>query len=285
MNIRLITVFSLILAMGCETKPLSRHQPPAQIRTYNELVTQHNHNLRLVKQLWSRAVIELSWQDENGQHLEQGDGNLIIVLPDRLAMSLGKLGKTLMWAGCHAQHYWFFDLRDDRIVYTGSYTASQHTDSRSLPLPVQPNDLIHLLGITPIPLVPEAQQPPVRWQNNAFLVEPPGYPQRSWLDPKTARCIQIDLTDSSGQISLTSKLSRWQRMTITGAPPGAYPWIPTKIEITLPADQSTITMFLSDANDGQTHNRIQSRAFDLNHLLKVFKPNRQIDLNNFPTEP
>jgi len=269
----------MLIATGCATGPTSPADRPLNLLAYHELAAQHDKNLARINQLWARAVVELHWKDEQGKHFEQGDGNLMVVLPNRVALSIGKLGNTMLWVGSDNNRYWLFDLRDEPHVYVGSHAAADHRNPLNLPIPVRPLDLIQLTGLVPITPPPPGATPKVDWDEGCYLIEPPGQQRRLWLDPQTARSTRIELLTAAGQSRVVCRLSRWRRMTLDGIAPGGFPWVATRMEIQLIGEDATVTLFLSEPTDGRADNRIKPRAFSLDHLTQVFKPRRYVDLD------
>ena len=263
---------------GCLSTPPAL-QPPSQMPSYRELVARYNARIAPIERFWSRAVVELQWKDEKGTHYEQGDGNLIIILPDLVALSLGKLGHTGMWAGCDKLRYWLFDLRKDPELLIGTHRRLGQTESHRWPLPVVPLQLPGLLGLSPIQPVAAGVQPAVEWDNGTFVIEPPGQNQRLRIDPETGRPAEIELLSNTGESQVSCRISRWRRMMITEMPPGAFPWVGTRLEVSLSNQEGTMTLFLADVSDGRSEDRIKERAFDVQHLVKAFKPIRVIDLD------
>jgi len=276
-------VIPLLVALtGCESIPRTAPQQPSQMPSYQELVARYNKNLARVDRLWARTVVELTWHDEKGTHHEQGDGNLIVILPNQVALSIGKLGHTGMWAGCDAHRYWLFDLRKNHDkLFVGTHNQAQRQRSHHWPLPVKPNELTVLLGLTPIQSAP-AVTPTVAWDNAAFVIEPVSRRLRLWIDPNTARPVRIDLLDETGRKRVTCLLSRWKRVTLENTPPGALPWAATRLEISLIGQEGEMTLFLSDLTDGRADHKIKDRAFDLDHLIKIFKPTKWVNLDKEP---
>src|SRR5262249_54442096 len=149
-----LLVASLTCLTGCPTPPTREPKsvaPPGPAPAYADLAARYNANIAGLDRLWSRAVVELNWRDDRGKkRFEQGDGNLITGLPDRVALSIGKLGNTLFWAGGDAQRYWLFDLQGDKVAYVGRHAYIGSPCTLESPLAVQPRDLVRLLGIWPV---------------------------------------------------------------------------------------------------------------------------------------
>jgi len=266
--------------ISCQTPPITVHQPQ-HLPTYQQLATRFNKNLQRINQLWARAAVELHWRDEQGKHFEQGDGHLIFALPNQLALSIGKLGNTLFWAGCNPHQYWWFDLQDQPTLYFGSHAHTTPHTAEQLPLPVQPLDLIRLLGILPLDATPPSP-PEVLWTDRGYLIQPPNTGSRLLIDPQTDRPSRIELLDPDGNVAVVSHLSRWQRMDIVGVPPGGLPYVATRFEISLVAQHGSMTIFLSDPTDGQAGNKVKDTLFDLEYLRGVFKPTQEVDLDAPP---
>ncbi len=273
----------LCLLWGCTSAPPITTPPVQKLPTYADLIARYNQNLAGVDRLWSRAVVEIEWHDDDGRHFEQGEGNLIALLPDRLALSVGKLGNAILWAGCDANQYWYFDLREGPTLYVGTHDAATGraaaTAQVASPMPIRPSDLVLLLGLStlnPNALPPE---PRVELYNGHFLIEPPDRPVRILIDPATSRPVRIDLLDPTGRSAVIATLSRPERMTVQGRHPGAYPTIPTRYEISLVDGDGRITLFLADASDGRAGARIKDGVFDLTRLQEIFKPARFVPLD------
>ena len=274
-----LSITLVLIAAGCATPPTTHTARPLHMPSYRELAARHDKNLARINRLWARAVVELHWKDEKGKHFEQGDGNFMVILPDHVVLSIGKLGNTMMWAGCDSTRYWLFDLRDESRVYVGSHAAADHRNPLNLPIQVRPLDLVQLTGLMPITPPPPGAAPKVDWDDGCYLIEPPGQHRRLWLDPQTGRPARIELLTAAGQSRIECRLSRWERMAIDGIAPGGFPWVATRMEINMIGEDATITLFLSEPTDGQANNRIKAKAFSLDHLTKVFKPQRYVDLD------
>ena len=272
---------------GCQPKE-DWAQPPKHTPSVSELLATHNANTSRIQRLWARAVVELRWRDDDGKHFEQGEGNLLAVLPDRIALSIGKLGHTMFWIGCDPQMYWLFDLRDQRVLYIGRHQLAAKSRPDALPLPISPRDLIRLLGV--LPIAPDTVTTPVpQWTAHTpteagYIItthptHPLEQPTSYLLDPRTARPIRIQLIDQQNNRTITALLSRWERMTLNGVPPGGHPSVSTRIKINDPNHDGTATLFLADVSDGVEDNRIKPKAFDLERLIKALKPERIVDLD------
>ncbi len=109
-----LALLGLLFLPGCPPRHQAATQvvapPPEVMPTYGQVVERYNANAGRIDRLWCHAEADITWRQHDKTHYEQGDGVLMVVLPDRTSFSLGKLGNTLLWAGADAQKYWLFDL-------------------------------------------------------------------------------------------------------------------------------------------------------------------------------
>ena len=100
---RVLCLCVWLLLAGCNHYVVSNDRPPVML-PYRKLIERYNRNLARLDRLWASTTIELEWREEGKKHFErvQGEGHLIIMLPDRvrsrdpmLALSVEKVGNTL----------------------------------------------------------------------------------------------------------------------------------------------------------------------------------------------
>ncbi|MEX2214964.1 MAG: hypothetical protein WD768_12590 [Phycisphaeraceae bacterium] len=271
-------VLSFLIALAltgcCATAPNDAAQQPAYTPTYAELVRRHNERIKGIEKFWARAVIELRWVDsKGGNRFEQGDGSLVLDLPLKSSLTLGKLGQTKLWAGSNDTYFWLFDQLEGTKLYLGRQdgkpldVASDHSQ-RSSPLPVRPVDIPALLGILPIPEPREGEPvPQVKWQNTSFIIEPPGTGARYHYHPIHYQVLGVALLDDRGRPLLVSELKWPQRIEKTGALIG--PYINTRVAVTTPGEPGGMTLFLTEMTDDPQ--RVNPKVFDLDFLRNMMK--------------
>ena len=256
---------------------------PAQMPSYAQLVERFNVNADRFERLWARAHVEVTWYDEDGEeHQEVGDDSrLIMVMPDNLALTLGKLGQNAAWIGSNSDAYWLFELRADPKTLTfGRYRYVGMPCSQQLPTPVHPLHLPRMLGVVPIEAYPPEGSPPVKWVEGAYVIEPPQTATRYTLDPQTALPTRVDLLDARGEAAVTAMLSERRGVQTQGVNPSFWPTVPSHIVVQLADEQHEAVIDLSEPSDGRSNNRIrEDRVFDLDRLRRAFKPERVVDLD------
>src|SRR5687768_10032175 len=108
---------------GCKSQPQGDNASrPAATPTYQELAAAHNRRVELLSRVYADGVIEIEWEDRDGQHHEQGDMELWIALPRNTALRVEKLGEVLLWLGSNQEHWWLFDMvSKEKVLMVGRH--------------------------------------------------------------------------------------------------------------------------------------------------------------------
>ncbi len=272
---------------GCTTRPVEPERR-GDVPTYFELVHRYNKRLARLERLRVASFpIVYIWRDEEGvKHMERCNGELAIIVPDRLMLKVKSLATgTFMWAGSNQTHYWFFDLREkkDRRAYFGQHAKLGKGRSRDLPVPLHPRELPWLLGIVPLEGKIATPPPLVRWAQSHLVVDVPGVPMRLWIDPRTYQPVRVDLVNEAGGSEISSVLSNPRLVRLEES--SAWPRMATRIIITRLQEDQEIRLTLpgKDMYDYPIH----TRWFDLDHLIQLVpdEPGRRIDLDEELEQP
>jgi hypothetical protein len=276
-------VLLLTALAACRQPPkVDLSQPPDVIPEYHELAQRYNANIKKLDRMWARASVRLFYRDQRGRlKSESGEDSLLMIEPPhRVALSLGKLGKTGVWAGCNRDQYWLFDVIESRTVWYG-HTANLHR-ARDFPLPVHPQRLIALLGATPIEPHVATEHQTVRWDQGFFVIESPESGLRIWLEPRSAMPRQVSLLDERGEWRVVAKLTGEMRVEQADVPREQWPRLSSRAEIRIRDEEGAFTLSLRDATDGRSNPRIDralQNAFDFASLLSALKPQEAINLD------
>jgi len=278
-------------ASGCYRADRSlRARPVGPPPSYAEVAQRYNANLRYVDRLWARVEVSLRWYEDGKKQFERGEGHLILQVPDDVALEVGKVGQTVLWAGSNPGKYWLFNLRaDPPEVFFGAHANVGKPGVRPLAVPVQPRDLVKLLGLVPPPEVQGAATSPatgngrVRWRGAYLEVEPAGQRYRLLVDPWTYLPARVELLDAKGKVAASARLSMPQAVRVKGLPSEQWPRWPSRLEAQLAGSDDRLTLiFTDDAYAGPQEDRIRPRLFDLDFLAdRYFKipPPQRIDLD------
>ncbi len=280
-----LCMLMLTAMWGCETPPKQqahKQAPPAQLPSYQQVVEKYNANTRHFDRLWARTKVRLTWYDrDDKKHSINGDDSkLIMMLPQDLALTIGKLGKTGMWIGSNEKYYWMFELHDEPKTLTfGAYDNLGLPCTRSVSLPVHPQHMPWLLGVVQLNATPSMTPAPVRWDNGRYVIEPPDHPVRLWIDARTGMAKRVELLDGAGEPAVAAVLWGHRRVEMGRFTADRWPLVPTRLEITIPGEKGSARIELDDMTDGRDEDRINQAVFDLVRLQRALKPDEVIALD------
>lgn len=269
---------------GCDSfppntpdKPDIPAPPQAQAPDYAEVAAGYNANAGRIDRLWARAVVISRWTDEDGgTHAEQGEGHFMFIKPSRVALSAGKLGKTLFWAGANDELFYIFNLTSDpKKVYYGRYADLGALRMSQIVLPVAPADLLMLVGVNPLPVAEPAGGHVEHFAGGKLLVETPDRRWRLLIDPKTHLPERIDMLDAAGQSVLTCRLADFDRIDVAAA---LGPFMATSIHIQAVGEDGELDLRLNAMTDARDTNRLRDMAFDFDALVRALQPDEQVEL-------
>ncbi|MEM8783585.1 MAG: hypothetical protein AAGE65_12115 [Planctomycetota bacterium] len=313
-RVGICVVIALALGLaGCETPQLDRDDllPHAvdvaseALPTYRQIVSRYNHRLVGIELVSCRTEVEAVWRNERGKvRSESGKGRLIVRRPLDTAVTVEAFGQTVLWAGSNDRAYWFFsDLhRGGEAVY-GRFGGA---GAASAGLPVSPELIPVLLGLTPLPAdVPGADEP-VETLRGYALIEPPGLRVRMLLDLETAAPVRVDLLDAAGVSAVVCRLEGRQDVArpkrddllVEGGTlvvpnvgpegstgqlmpaadlPDAPLVMPETVTMYPVRDESRMTLELTRVR--LEDSKVRDRLFDFQTLVSHLKPDRVVDLD------
>ncbi|TVQ61924.1 MAG: hypothetical protein EA379_05795 [Phycisphaerales bacterium] len=259
---------TLALLAGCAGQQRDRVDTDAPAPAYLETARAYNERANRLERVWARAVVEVRYVDQDGRRRsEQGDGHLQLLAPDRLALSLGKLGEMVLYLGCDDTRHWLFERGEPTRVAVGLHENLGRPCARSLGLPAHPLDIIDLLGVTPLPEREGAGR--TSWARDGTLaVETPGRlgTLRVLIDPATHLPVRMEMLDApGGEAWLTADLQNHERLAVRAAAFG--PHIATRIIIRHAESDTELRVNLYDPSDGIVRGRIAEDVFDFEYLL------------------
>ena len=272
----LLIIASLLATLGCSSTgkvDISKLPEPPSTKT---LVDDHNQRLEHLDTLWARVSVRAKGAYDDGTtYEEQGEGHLQIVRPDRVSLSIGKLGETYFVFGASESQYWSFNLADaDRkVMLIGSMDQVTRGKAAALGLPVHPSELIPLSGLSRIEL---AQAGGTRWRDDGkavgFITPASWGTTATWFDPGTGLVVQTQAFDEYGELIATAELSRYKDASIPGE---SSVQVPGKIEITTPNDDG----FVRIETSGPEAREIRSMVFQPERLQRGYRVDEVIDLD------
>jgi len=280
----LLTVFWL---SGCnqnktivpDTMLPDRVVDDAPLPNYTELIHRYNLTAERLNPIRAAARVDLVWRNEKDKTKnEHGDGRFMFIKPGRVVLEVREFGRGF-WAGADGERYWFFDLQDQRTAYVGRFENLDGAHHQVLPIPVNPADLLYVMGLMPIDpeLVPE--EPAVERVQGHYLIEPPGLGLRMLLDPVTARPVRIHLLDEQGRSTVICRLTEPIRVKLGVLSDMTGPGIASVVDVVIPGREARMTLTLK--NPTHDEKNIRDQHFDFEKLKKALKikPKDVVDLD------
>ena len=204
---------------GCNSGDTKSQQAQLRPRLIDPepIVARFNDRTSRVTSLWARASVVIEGKDSEGRGLrERAEGHFQIIPPNRVAMSLGKIGNTNLYFGSDEIFYWWFDMidGDNKAATVGRHAHITPEKIDTLGLPIDPLDLIDALGITPLPTDMRrivAKPGPV--DGTVILSAPTRRGVRRYtLDENTAEPSRVELIGPGGVPVLDVALSRYRML-------------------------------------------------------------------------
>jgi hypothetical protein len=261
------------------TTPGKRPVPPE----YNTVARKYNERVELLGRLFARTVVVLKFTDEDGKRRsEQGEGFLQVVRPDKLAMSVSKVGKRLVWFGSDGQRYWWIDLVDRKKAYVGRHENYDTLRAEGVIAPglgLRPLDLIQMLGTSPLPVDPRVAVGTTQWSSDGkrigVTVRRPGAGgagrkesglMRVWLDPDTFEASKVELFDAGKTLVLVSDLSEYEHVELRNRG-GNSPRVASRVLIAGPEGGPLNGSELRMSLEGLEDHRVNDDAFKFEVVL------------------
>lgn len=280
-----LLVLSILLLPGChrdkqvvpDTMLPDRTVNDAPLPSYPELVTRYNRTADLLSPIRADARVDMVWRNEKGDiKNEHGDGRFMFIKPGRVVLEVEEFGKGF-WAGADGERYWFFDFLDQRVVYVGRFDQLDRAHVDNLPLPVNPADLLHVMGLAKIDptVIPEA--PAVERVKGHYLIEPPGLAVRMLLDPETTRPVRVDLLDDEGKSRVICLLKDPIPVEPADSDDPFRGRFASVIDVVMPANEARMTLTLKKPTHSDKY--IREAYFDFDKLYKALKIDELIDVD------
>ncbi|MCE7972927.1 MAG: hypothetical protein DYG92_01190 [Leptolyngbya sp. PLA1] len=278
---------------GCESPPMGPGeipQPARPVEGWNrplppwaEIAKTYNARLVGLDRLRAPVTVVVEAPDgHGGRRKDQLEGNLQVILPDRVALRLDKVGQTVFQVGCDPTKYWSLDFTGEPVALVGLHSKLGPRSAARLGVPVHPFDLIDLLAITPLP-ASGGKGTRVEWSRgrDLMIVTLParagsGASRRLTLDAKSMYPTRVELLDAKGGILATGDLSRYVTVELPGVAISRTR-IAERYEVVLPGEDARVTLSVYDPkNPGGS---MRAQAFDFEALCTAYGVAKVYDLD------
>ncbi len=287
-----IVLLALVCVAGCNCAgrpvlpgPLEGEQVNLDDFTYEQVAAAMNQRAERLERFWAATITTVWYIGQQGEdEVEQLDGDLHIVQPDMIALSLRKVGVDGAALGANERFYWYIDLlADDPIASIGTHAKANPDRLAELGVPVHPLDLLQLLGFSSVPEEPmDPEEPlrltptgtrlvlsaPARWGVVEYIIDPETFePDRISIrrDPSLAPVLTADMLD--GDVMFDDRIDR--------ALPSVA--IPERVVIDVPLLEARVQIRFLGAQSSRR--RPDERAFDLGETLSRYGVRLKRDLD------
>ena len=263
-------------ASHAQDEPVIPDGPPP---SYEVAASEYNERLRYHDRVWARAIVQVRAQPPGeDEKRQQAEGFLQIARPSDVALQLGKLGDTLFYLGSDDDRYWWFDLSgDQKLAVIGTHDRAGPETAGRLGIPVHPLELVGLLGFEPLP---DSGGSTLWGADGSLVIEAPGIwgsTRRIETDAQTGRTLRSMLVNVSDEILVSAEYDGQQELFVEGANLGVAT-VPERYLIRVPGEHAEIRLVLNGAENRD----LRAAAFDLDGLLRRFRVDQVIDLDEPP---
>ena len=237
----------------------------------------YNARVERLGLLWSRGIVAFRYRDADGKlRDDQGNANVQMILPDRFAMRIHKVGETLLWIGCDEDRYWMIDLLSEPTrAYVGRHDSFSSEKGERVGLPVPPRELARLMGLRQLPAFEPGGARLRSATAEAVVIDVPS--RWGWwvyaLDDE-GRADAIQLRDLEDRVLLEATLERYIPVELRGVG-GARPQTAGRVRLSAPGTDWRITVEL----DAPNNRRPNAEAFDFEELVDILAPTEVVDLD------
>lgn len=283
----LAAVTCTLTACQHTTDPIPRGEPPA----FSLIAERYNKQVEGLDRVWGQANVLVRYIDQAGERrFEQGEGFLTVIRPNKLALSIGKLGETLFWLGCDADRYWWFDLTQrPRVGFVGRHTGPGRDLPDNPAATIDPRHLLAVLNLLPIP--PDDGNTSQQWSPDGRLIgvttrlpsfsnapdsalEPSAF-QRLWLDPDSYRLRKLELYDDQRQLMLVADVDG--QVTLFDPTDPVPPAMPERVRAGSLRANTVVQLSLGRME--RAERRFTPEAFRFEDLAKALRVDEIIDLD------
>lgn len=246
-----IGIVSLLMVTGCIPKPIVRPAYYGPTDALPTLVDKLNARNNRITTLWAKGSFSADLIDPETKKHTGGDGdlNLMFTKPGNLRLAGSTFGTRLFDIGTNDKQYWM-GLPQQDTIYVGTHEAADKGGASRLP--VRPDLLVEVLGVTPLQTdLLKEPAPAVRFNNDqdcymvtwqVLLRDRFAVQKEVWYDRQTLQPRLVLLFDANGRVVLRAYPS--QPMKVEGYDPLLE--LPTTYDLLFPDTGSTFVIRLRE---------------------------------------
>ena len=271
---------AMVALTGCtttQTKP--KFERPEVLPSYTQTAARFNARVERLDKVWASTVVTIRTPKESGgTRIDQAEGYLQIEQPDKTSLSIMKLGETYFYLGSDDVGYWWLDLsnRERKVALYGLHAEATPAIVAELGLPVHPQELLDLFGLTRLPERTDGENKTstvapgsTEWDEERGMIRvvlPAKWGTRAlWLDPVTMAPQRAELRDARGRPRAICEMARYTSVPVRGDG-RVPPKIASQYRVEFPASEARATIELY----GTMNKPISPRAFDFENLVESY---------------
>jgi len=249
--------------------------------TVQEVIAKYNARVERLEAVESPVELVIRAKDGEGKETkEQGEGNLKMVRPKKIALRIDKVAQTFFWLGSNDEKYWWFDLRgEEEVALVGTHAKARPEVAARFGLPVHPIDLLDLAGVAPLEGADKASISRAK-DGRSVVVEVPGRwgVKRLTIDAKSGEASAVEILDAAGSVVVSSRLEKYEAVKVRGDA-AATARMATKLVAEVPSASASVELLIhTPVNNGAA--RIKEANFVYEELKRVLGAQREIDLDS-----
>ncbi|MDB5330075.1 MAG: hypothetical protein JWP03_1226 [Phycisphaerales bacterium] len=255
----LLVVASVLLA-GCRpTQPQGGGGYYGPTQTMAQVVEDINRNNAKIPTLWASHVYEANIYDEHkNKHFVSGRGVLLYSRPTSMRLiGTKEIVGTIFEIGSNPETFWL-KLGPDAgdTMWWGTYADLAHVNPDRIGIPIRPDLVLDVLGISTINTnFNELPVPTMRFNNdfrvymfvwNAKMPDRWVAQREVWYDMNTKLPKYVFLFDTNGRVVLRGTLSQYRQVPVPNVPKEQWPTVPGNYVLFFPETQSQIVFTLDE---------------------------------------
>ncbi len=261
------------LLAGCSAPK----RPAAELPALEAIIEAHDARVGSLDSFWARASVRVEGRDAEGSRFsEQGEGHVQVERPDKVAVTVGKLGEVYFALGSNEDRYWLIDVSnaDRRVMVSGSQSEATPEKAAMLGLPVHPRDIPLLIGLMQME-GRDLGDPEFDGQGRVRVgLSTRWGPGALFFDARSLELVGSAAYAKDGGVLASAELSRYTDVT-DALGVSVVGRVPSKIEMRVPGFDGFVRMELGEPRAKD----INATVFNPERLARAYRVGERIDLD------
>jgi hypothetical protein len=265
------TVLIFLALPGCcpqiQPTPAEKLNPP-NLLTLAQLASTINANNQRIPSLWSTLNYSATIIDNGVSHSVSSDDGVLLYQRPSMFRLVGKkeFVGTVFDIGSNGTEYWLDVVPGTNTLWWGKYADLARFSTSRLPIPIRPDLVMEVLGVSTIDMNFNALPvPTLRYDNVAdayvlvFNIKAPDRwlaEKEVWYDRQTLRPRRVILYDPNGRPVLKAELSSDKQVAVEDQPQSDWPSVAGDYKLFFPDSGSRMEFSLKDVRRSKSLGRV-----------------------------